>query len=68
MFDAGLFFPKASLMAFYWWLIPPGFSRLRIAVYVCTGVLAATFMATVLTDTLIAPNISDNWYESTRGQ
>ncbi|KAJ4311076.1 hypothetical protein N0V94_008128 [Neodidymelliopsis sp. IMI 364377] len=33
-FDFGLYFPKVSLVAFYWWLIPIGFKRLRVAVYV----------------------------------
>jgi len=60
-FDTGLYFPKASLVAFYWWLIPQGFRRLRIAVYVTTVVVACSFVASVLMDTLIAPNISDNW-------
>ena len=61
-FDVGLYFPKASLIAFYWWLIPQGFRRLRIAVYVGTAFVVSAFVATVLTDTLIAPSISDNWY------
>jgi hypothetical protein len=60
-FDVGLFFPKASLMAFYWWLVPCGFRRLRIAVYVGTAFIACALVATLLTDTLIAPKISDNW-------
>ncbi|EOA83731.1 hypothetical protein ACJQWK_00752 [Exserohilum turcicum] len=60
-FDAGLYFPKASLVAFYWWLIPVGFKRLRIAIYVSAGVVSTSFLASILTDTLIAPNISDNW-------
>lgn len=61
-FDVGLYFPKASLVAFYWWLIPLGFRRLRIAVYVSAAVLACAFVASLLTDTLIAPKVSDNWY------
>ncbi|OAF99249.1 uncharacterized protein CC84DRAFT_1222950 [Paraphaeosphaeria sporulosa] len=60
-FDIGLYFPKFSIIAFYWWLIPSGFRRLRIAVYLATGYTACSFLATLLTDTLIAGNISYNW-------
>lgn len=41
-----------------------GFKRLRIAIYVSAGVVSTSFLASILTDTLIAPNISDNWYEA----
>ncbi|PQE10504.1 hypothetical protein CJF30_00010459 [Rutstroemia sp. NJR-2017a BBW] len=61
-FDVGLYFPKASLIAFYWWLVPHGLRRLRIGVYVSMVFMLASFIATVLTDTLLAPKISDNWY------
>lgn len=60
-FDFGLYFPKASLVAFYWWLIPLGFRRLRIAVYVAAAYVGCCFIATLLSDTLHAPHISDNW-------
>lgn len=65
-FDFGLYFPKASLVAFYWWLIPLGFLRLRIAVYFSAGFVGCCFIGTLLTDTLIAPNISDNWTIATQ--
>ncbi|KAF2131274.1 hypothetical protein P153DRAFT_383387 [Dothidotthia symphoricarpi CBS 119687] len=60
-FDVGVYFPKASLIAFYWWLIPLSFGRLRVWVYVCTAYTAAVFVASILTDTFISPSISDNW-------
>ncbi|USP74694.1 hypothetical protein yc1106_01968 [Curvularia clavata] len=60
-FDTGLYFPKASLVSFYWWLIPAGFRRLRIAIYITTAIVASCFVASILSDTLIAPKISDNW-------
>ncbi|CAE7175526.1 hypothetical protein PTNB73_02838 [Pyrenophora teres f. teres] len=60
-FDTGLYFPKASLIAFYWWLIPPGFPRLRISVYVTAAAISCCWVASLLTDLLIAPKISDNW-------
>jgi hypothetical protein len=60
-FDIGLYFPKFSIVAFYWWLIPAGFRRLRIAVYIATALIAGAFIASLLTDTLIAGPISNNW-------
>ena len=62
MFDFGLYFPKAALVAFFWWLIPLGFRRLRIAVYASAAYVGCCFVATILSDTLTAPHISDNWY------
>jgi hypothetical protein len=62
LFDFGLYFPKAALVAFFWWLIPLGFRRLRIAVYASAVFVGCCFVATILSDTLAAPNISDNWY------
>ena len=61
-FDFGLYLPKAALVAFFWWLIPLGFRRLRVAVYVSAAYVGSCFVATILSDTLTAPNISDNWY------
>ncbi|CAG5137584.1 uncharacterized protein ALTATR162_LOCUS159 [Alternaria atra] len=60
-FDTGLYFPKASLVAFYWWLIPWGFRGLRISVYVTAAFIGCAWMASLLADTFIAPSISDNW-------
>ncbi|RMZ73430.1 hypothetical protein GMOD_00007938 [Pyrenophora seminiperda CCB06] len=60
-FDTGLYFPKASLVAFYWWLIPQGFTRLRVSICVATGIIACCLVASLLTDLLMAPKISDNW-------
>jgi hypothetical protein len=60
-FDFGLYFPKVSLVAFYWWLIPIGFRRLRVAVYVGAACVGCAFVATVLADTLTARPVSNNW-------
>ncbi|KAL6703043.1 hypothetical protein ACN47E_010250 [Coniothyrium glycines] len=60
-FDIGIFFPKAALCAFYAWLVPRGLTNIRIALYACISFLAMAFVTTLLTDTLIAPKISDNW-------
>jgi hypothetical protein len=48
-------------VAFYWWLIPSGFRRLRLSVYFSTGFTICAFVASLLTDTLIARPISNNW-------
>ncbi|KAI9162895.1 hypothetical protein HJFPF1_04490 [Paramyrothecium foliicola] len=60
-FDIGLYWPKASIVVFYWRLIPHGFRRLRLALYVITGYVVAAFLGAILTDTLITRPISDNW-------
>ncbi|KAJ9651201.1 hypothetical protein H2198_009503 [Neophaeococcomyces mojaviensis] len=60
-FDIGLYFPKASIMTFYWWLIPPGFRRLRVGLYIGTAYLVSAFLTSILMDTLMTRPISDNW-------
>jgi hypothetical protein len=60
-FDLGLDFPKASILAFYWWLIPLGFRRLRVVLHVGIVYTACAFMVALLMNTLIAGNISNNW-------
>ncbi|KAH4966427.1 hypothetical protein HBI78_094990 [Parastagonospora nodorum] len=60
-FDVGLYFPKASLLAFYWWLIPLGFRSLRITIYVATVYMACACGTSLLMNTLIAQPISNNW-------
>lgn len=59
-FDIGLYFPKASIMAFYWWLITPGFKRLRTALYIGTGYLSYAFFATLFYDFFHTRPISNN--------
>lgn len=60
-FDIGLYFPKASITAFYWWLIPISFRGMRIVLYVATTYLALALTVSVLIDFLICLPISDNW-------
>ncbi|ORY12946.1 hypothetical protein BCR34DRAFT_281500 [Clohesyomyces aquaticus] len=60
-FDVGLYLPKASLVTFYWWLIPVGFRRLRLALWIGSTYLACAFLATLLADLLICRPISHNW-------
>lgn len=58
----GMYFPKASILSFYWWLIPIGFRRLRVALYVGTTYTACAFLSSLLLNMLIAGPISNNWY------
>ncbi|KAF2657344.1 hypothetical protein K491DRAFT_330516 [Lophiostoma macrostomum CBS 122681] len=60
-FDIGLYMPKASILAFYWWLIPRTFRRLRVSLYIGTAFMVCCGVASVLTDLLLAIPISDNW-------
>jgi hypothetical protein len=60
-FDVGLYFPKASITSFYWWLVPVGFRRMRIALYISTAYLIGALVASILTDLLVCRPISDNW-------
>jgi len=60
-FDIGLYFPKGSIVAFYWRLIPTSFRRLRIALVIGTVYLTSSLLASILTDTLMTRPVSDNW-------
>ncbi|KAH7392307.1 hypothetical protein DE146DRAFT_136229 [Phaeosphaeria sp. MPI-PUGE-AT-0046c] len=65
-FDMGMYFPKASILSFYWWLIPIGFRRLRVALYIGTAYATCAFVSSFLMNMLIAAPISNNW--SIQGQ
>ncbi|CAF3472709.1 unnamed protein product [Fusarium graminearum] len=60
-FDVGIYWPKLSITAFYWRLIPDIFRSLRIALYAITTYLVCCMMVAFLLNTLIAGNISNNW-------
>ncbi|KAL9561407.1 hypothetical protein ACKAV7_014762 [Fusarium commune] len=60
-FDIGIYWPKLSITAFYWFLIPHVFGSLRTALYVITAYLVCCLIAAILTVTLITWPISDNW-------
>ncbi|CAG7562590.1 unnamed protein product [Fusarium equiseti] len=61
-FDIGIYFPKLSITAFYWHLIPSVFRSLRIALYTITTYLACCLTTAFLLNTLIAGPISNNWH------
>ncbi|CEI67923.1 unnamed protein product [Fusarium venenatum] len=60
-FDIGIYWPKLSITAFYWHLIPDVFRSLRIALYTITTYLVCCLIVAFLLNTLIAGNISNNW-------
>jgi hypothetical protein len=61
MFDIGLYFPKASILSFYLWLIPLSFRRLRVAVFISIAFTTCAFLSALLLDTFITRPIANNW-------
>lgn len=53
--------PKASITAFYWWLIPKMFRNLRVLLCLITIYLGLALTAAFFIDLLICFPISDNW-------
>ncbi|RYC81532.1 hypothetical protein BFJ63_vAg15579 [Fusarium oxysporum f. sp. narcissi] len=60
-FDTGIYWPKLSILAFYWYLIPEVFQSLRATLYIITTYLISCMTTSILLNTLIARPISDNW-------
>lgn len=61
-FDIGLFFPKASVLAFYWRLFPPVCKKLRRALYCSIAYLVVGLLVTIFVDIFGCWPISANWY------
>ncbi|KAG9606212.1 hypothetical protein KCU86_g287, partial [Aureobasidium melanogenum] len=60
-FDIGLFMPKASITAFYWWLIPKMFKNLRVLLLIVTIYLGFAATTSFFVDLLICSPIHYNW-------
>ncbi|KAF4961924.1 hypothetical protein FSARC_9965 [Fusarium sarcochroum] len=60
-FDIGIYWPKLSIVAFYWFLIPHVLQTLRKALHVSTAYLVCCLIAAFLVVTLITTPISNNW-------
>ncbi|KAM5343667.1 hypothetical protein ACJ41O_012204 [Fusarium nematophilum] len=61
-FDTGIYFPKFSIIAFYYNLVPPTNPRMRKALYVLTGITATCALITFFGDTFwCGPDPSVNW-------
>jgi hypothetical protein len=62
LFDIGMYFPKLSMLAFYFRLIPLHEVLLRRALYILTAVVAAFAVVTLTLRTFwCGRNPSDNW-------
>jgi len=60
-FDIGLFLPKASITAFYWWLIPRMFRNMRFMLYLITVYICLAATGSVFVDLFICYPIHYNW-------
>jgi hypothetical protein len=60
-FDIGLFMPKASITAFYWWLIPKMFKNLRVLLLIVTIYLGFAATTSFFVDLLLCSPIHYNW-------
>ncbi|KAI5238919.1 hypothetical protein E4T43_07098 [Aureobasidium subglaciale] len=60
-FDVGLFMPKASITAFYWWLIPNVFRNMRFLLWITTIYIFLAAIAAVLVDILLCVPVHYNW-------
>ncbi|KAI5199186.1 hypothetical protein E4T38_07114 [Aureobasidium subglaciale] len=60
-FDVGLFMPKASITAFYWWLIPIVFRNMRFLLWITTVYIFLAAIAAVLVDVLLCVPVHYNW-------
>ncbi|CAD0114362.1 unnamed protein product, partial [Aureobasidium uvarum] len=61
-YDTEMYWPKAALIALYFKIIPSTMPRLRMSLYIVTGLVVACAICTFLLDTLwCAPNVSSNW-------
>ncbi|KAH8738390.1 hypothetical protein BGZ61DRAFT_526370 [Ilyonectria robusta] len=61
-FDTGMYFPKFSIIAFYYALVPPTQPTMRIALYTLTGITVASCLVTFFDATLwCGADIASNW-------
>jgi hypothetical protein len=61
----GVFFPKASILAFYWRMIPfAAFPRLQYALCFLIFYVATGFILAFCLDAFWCQPMSDNWYQS----
>jgi hypothetical protein len=62
LFEVGLYFPKASLLAFYWDLIPVFYIAIRRGLYIVTVFVSAAALITASLDLFYCLPISSNWF------
>lgn len=56
-----MYFPKATLLALYFKLIPMTMPRLRMMLYIVSGYTLTCAFSTCLLDTFYCHNVPDNW-------
>lgn len=61
LFDIGIYWPKLSIITFYWFSIPYVFDLFGKPLYIIMVYLICFLMAAILTVTLIIRPISNNW-------
>jgi hypothetical protein len=63
LFDVGLYFPKFSMLAFYYRIVPLTAPETRIALHATTGFVVVSALITFFGDTFwCGPNPAINWY------
>ena len=61
-YDTGMYFPKFSMLAFYYQLIPVTMPRLRMVLHAVTAFTVASALATCFADTFwCGANVAANW-------
>ncbi|KAF7555330.1 hypothetical protein G7Z17_g2246 [Cylindrodendrum hubeiense] len=61
-FDTGMYFPKFSIIAFYYALVPPTQPGMRIALYILTGITVSGCLVAFFDATLwCGADIESNW-------
>lgn len=62
LFDTGMYFPKLSMVAFYYKLVPPSHKPMRYALYALTGLNVFCALTTTFADTFwCGTDPSINW-------
>lgn len=62
LYDLAMFFPKASILMFYYRLIPISNEKTRIVLHVTTAYTIAAFFVTFGFDLLWCTPVTSNWY------
>lgn len=64
-FDTGVYFPKFSIIAFYYSIVPVTHPRTRITLHVIAAITVASALVTFFGDTFwCGSNLAVNWWVS----
>jgi hypothetical protein len=53
--------PKASITAFYWWLVPNIFRNMRVMLWITTIYISASVIVSILVEIFICFPVQNNW-------